>query len=147
MNKDFNDKINLLLRSQKALVQLEAQKRGRQIVFIAIGFIALLLTLIMLNMTAYFFLVTHFSSIISGLILTSINLAITLLFMLLAYKQNDTTQIKEMTFVRDFAVSQISNDVDDVKEKVNSVFDGSFFSFNGLVPFAITLLKYRRKIR
>jgi len=62
MNTDLNTKLNLLIRSEKALFKIEIRKRARQTVFITIALLAVLIALIMLKRAVILALQYFFSS-------------------------------------------------------------------------------------
>ncbi len=53
MNRELSNKLQLLLRSEKALLKLEMRKKGRQVVLTTIAVLAVLATLVMVNVSTY----------------------------------------------------------------------------------------------
>ena len=60
MSKDFNAKMKLLIKSEKAMLDLEIRKKSRQTFWIGLALLAALVTLVLLNVTVYLYLAqTH----------------------------------------------------------------------------------------
>ena len=149
MSQDFNAKLNLLVRSEKALLKLEIRKKSRQAVFIALGLIAILATLVMLNVTAYLYLSTLYSTVIAAAILTGLNLVVAIIFFTISSRQELGAEAEAMQEIRDFAWGQIADDIDEVKQDVSefrqsiqsaqSVFKRDFMLLKELVPIIRSL--------
>ncbi len=121
MSNTIQNKINLLLRSEKALLKLELRKRSKQIVLNTIALLALFITLVMVNISVYFYLSTFLSSALAALILALINLFISALFFIIASKQECAPEAEAILDVRDFAWSQILEDVQEFKHEASEV--------------------------
>lgn len=159
MNENMDAKVNLLVRSEKALLKMEMRKRSRQAVFIAIGLIAVLAALVMLNIALYLYLESNNTPLVSVVILAGINVVTAVLFFLIASRQEMGSEAESMREIRDFAWSQVSDDIDEVKQNVtefknsmqrvssgvNSVFSRDFFGLKGLMPIITALLETQKK--
>ena len=88
MSEDFNAKMKLLIKSEKALLSLEMRKKSRQTVWVAIGLLAVLAGLVMLNVTVFLLLETHYSNLVSAAILSGLNLLVAILFFLSFHLNN-----------------------------------------------------------
>ena len=158
MNKEFNANINLLVRSEKALLKMDMRVKSRQVVLVAVALIAVLIALVMINVTAYLFLDTLYTPVVSAAILTAINLFVALVFFVIASKQDVGQQAEAMQEIRDYAWSQISSDIDEVKQNatefkesiqqvsrgVNSVFRG-VSGIKGMMPIVQALFDMENK--
>ena len=119
MSEDFNAKMKLLIKSEKAILALEIRKKSRQIVFIALAMVAVLVALIMLNITVFLFLETKYTNLESAAIQTLLNIVFAALFFLVASRQTKGAEAESIEDIRDFAWSQISTDIDEVKQHVS----------------------------
>ncbi len=124
MNTDLNTKLNLLIRSEKALFKIEIRKRARQTVFITIALLAVLITLIMLNVTVYLSLAAHYSTQLSAAILTGSNLSVAILFFIIATYQGTSSEAESLQEIRDFAWDQVATELNGVKQQVSDFSDG-----------------------
>ena len=124
MDNDINAKLNLLIKSEKALFKLEIRKRGRQTVFIAVALLAVLIALVMLNVTAYLSLAAHYSTQVSAAILTGSNLGFAVLFLLIALRQDTGPETESLQEIRDFAWDQMAVEIDGMKQQVTEFGDG-----------------------
>lgn len=158
MSQDIGNKLYLLVQSEKALLKLEARKKSRQAVMSAIGVIAVFAALVMLNMSAYLYLSTQMTPQLSALTLAGFNLVLALLFFWVSSKQTTGTQAESIQEIRDFAVKQLADDVDDVKSSVlelkngfqsvsssvNGVLNRDLLALKGLIPLLQMLLDRRK---
>ncbi len=161
MKEDFNAKLNLLIKSEKALFRLEMRKKGRQSLFVAIALLAVLVALALLNVTIYLYLETRFSPMASAGILSGLNLAIALIFFIVAARQNTGPEAESLEEIREFAWKQVSQDLDGVKQQVgefsdgikrvsgsiNSVMHRDYSALAAMLPFVQSLLVARKKKR
>jgi len=159
MSEDFNAKMKLLIKSEKALLALEMRKKSRQTVWIALALLAVLVGLIMLNVTVYLLLSEHYSNLVSAAILSGLNILVATLFLLVASRQDRGPEAQSIEDIRDFAWEQISTDIDEVKQnvsdfkqsvtKVRSTVDdftsGNTFGLNKVLPIITTLIELNKK--
>jgi hypothetical protein len=159
MNDEFNAKIKLLVKSEKAMMRLEMNKKSRQTVLVAVALLAVLITLVMLNVTIFLYLDTLFTAPVSAAILTGGNFFFAVIFFVIASRQQLGKEAESIQEIRDFAWSQLSTDIDGVKAEVqafaqsaqrvkssvDSVVSGDFFGLKGVMPILQTLLEMRRK--
>jgi len=121
MNRELSNKLQLLLRSEKALMKLEMRKKGRQIILVAIAVLATLATLIMLNVSAYFYLIEKSTPLNAALILMAIDLAIAMLFFILAARQELGSEAESIHEVRDYAMKELSSEFDEIKDEASAI--------------------------
>ena len=159
MSKEFNSKIKLLIKSEKALLSLEMKKKSRQTLFISLALIAVLVTLVMTNITVYLFLSSTRTPLESATILTVINIIIAIVLFVIALKQTTGAEAESIKDIRDFAWDQISTDIDDVKENVSDFTDsvvkakktvdsftsGDLFGVKKVLPIITTLIDLNKK--
>ncbi len=159
MNKELSNKLNLLLRSEKALLKLEMNKKGRQVVLTAVGIIAVLATLVMLNITAYLHFVESFTPFHAALILTVVDLVLAILFFVLAARQELGKEAEAISDIRDYALKELSVEVEDIKQEaaeiresfskvsggISSVFNRDFSAVKALIPIVEMFVKSRKK--
>ena len=161
MNQDFNTRLNLLLKSEKALFRLEMRRRSRQTLFVAIALLAVLVALAMMNLAVYFYLETRFSPMMSAAILAGLNLTVAALFLFVASRQDVGPEAESLQEIRDFAWEQVSGDIEGVKQQVSEFTDGvrrvggnihaamhrDYAALVALLPFLRSLLEARKKKR
>ena len=159
MSEDFNAKIKLLIKSEKALLRLEMRRRGRQTVWIALALLAVLITLIMVNITTYLYLSTSYSNLESAIILTGLNLGVAILFFIFAARQSVGAEAASIEDIRDFAWEQVSGDLDEVKQNVSEFKDsvvkvkttvdsftsGDAFGIKKVLPIITTLIDLNKR--
>ena len=159
MSEDFNAKIKLLIKSEKALLSLEMRKKSRQTVWIALALVAVLVTLVMINITVYLYLSVTHSHLESAAILTGINLAVAILFFIIASRQDRGAEAASIEDIRDFAWDQVSTDLDEVKQHaadlknsvvkvkrtVDSFTTGDAFGIKKVLPIITTLIDLNKR--
>ena len=159
MNDDFNAKIKLLIKSEKALLSLELRKKSKETFWVVLGIVALFVSLVMVNITAYLYLSESFSNAESAGILTIINIVLAGIFFSIASKQDRGAEAESIEDIRDFAWQQVSTDIDEVKENiqeftqsivkvkdnVESFTKGDTFGIKKVLPIVTTLIDLARK--
>jgi hypothetical protein len=159
MSKDFNAKVKLLVKSEKALLSLEMRKKSRQTLFIALALLAVLVALVMMNITMYLYLATSHSSLESATILTLLNLFIAGIFFVIALKQDIGVEAESIEEIRDFAWRQVNDDINEVKHSVSEFKDsfvkvkkgvdsfsgGSSFGIKNILPIVTTLIDLNKR--
>ncbi len=159
MSEDFNAKIKLLIKSEKALLSLEMKKKSRQTVWVALGLVAVLVTLVMINITAYLYLSATHTQLEAAAILTGLNIAVAILFFVLASRQSVGAEAASIEDIRDFAWEQVSGDLDEVKQHaadlknsvvkvkktVDSFTTGDAFGIKKVLPIITTLIDLNKK--
>ena len=159
MSEDFNAKMKLLIKSEKALLSLEIKKKSRQTVWVALGLIAVLVTLVMVNITTYLYLENSYTQLEAAAILTGLNMAVAILFFVMASKQDLGAEASSIEDIRDFAWEQVSTDINEVKQSVtdfkNSVVKvkktvdgfttGDAFGIKKVLPIITTLIDLNKR--
>lgn len=159
MNKELSNKLNLLLRSEKALLKLEMQRKGRQVVLATIAILAVLATLVMMNVTAYLYFAERFSALESALMLTGIDLLLAILFFMLASRQALGSEAEAVHEIRDYALKELSGELDGIKQEaseiresfskvssgISSVFNRDYSAVKALIPLVEIFVKNRNR--
>ncbi len=159
MSEDFNAKMKLLIKSEKALLSLEMKKKSRQTIWVALGLVAVLVTLVMINITAYLYLSATHTQLEAATILTGLNIAVAILFFVLASRQSVGAEAASIEDIRDFAWEQVSGDLDEVKQHaadlknsvvkvkktVDSFTTGDAFGIKKVLPIITTLIDLNKK--
>jgi len=159
MNENFNAKMKLLIKSEKALLSLEMRKKSRQTLWISLALVAVLVSLVMLNVTVYLYLSTQYSNLISAAILSGLNISVAILFFFIASRQDRGIEAESIEEIRDFAWDQLSNDISEVKENLNdfkqsvakvkksvdSFTTGDAFGLKKVMPIITTLIELNKK--
>jgi uncharacterized membrane protein len=159
MSEDFNAKIKLLVKSEKALLNLEMRKKSRQTIWASLGLVAVLVTLVMLNITVYLYLSTTHTNLEAAMILSGINIAFVVIFFVLASRQTLGAEASSIEDIRDFAWEQLSTDINEVKQhatdiknsvaKVKKTVDGfttgDAFGIKKVLPIITTLIDLNKR--
>lgn len=159
MNKELHNKLHLLVRSEKALLKLEMRRKGRQAVLISIGLLAILATLVMLNVSGYLYFVQSFSTLHAAMILTAINLSLAILLFVLASRQELGAEAEAVHEIRDYALSELSGEFDEIKQEaseiresfskvsggISSLFNRDFSALKAVLPLVEMFVKTRKK--
>lgn len=159
MNKELSNKLQLLLRSEKALLKLEMRKKGRQVVLTTIAILAVLATLVMLNVSAYLYLIENSTPLNAALILMAIDLAVAMLFFILASRQELGNEAEAINEIREYALEELSGEFDEIKQEaseiresfskvsggISSVFNRDFSAVKALIPLVEMFVKTRNK--
>ena len=159
MSEDFNAKMKLLIKSEKALLSLEMRKKSRQTIWVALALLAVLITLIMVNITVYLYLATTHTNFEAAGILTGINVLVSLLFFVIASRQDVGAEASSIEDIRDFAWDQVSSDLDEVKQHatdlknsvvkvkrtVDSFTTGDAFGIKKVLPIITTLIDLNKR--
>ena len=159
MNKELSKKFQLLLRSEKALLKLEMRKKMRQVVLTTIAILAVLATLIMLNVSIYLYLIENSTPLNAALILTAVDLAVAILFFILASRQELGSEAEAINEIRDYALEELSEDFDEIKQEaseiresfskvsggISAVFNRDFSAVKAVIPLVEMFVKTRNK--
>ncbi len=159
MNKDVTKKINLLIRSEKALLKLEMRRTGRQVLLVAVAVLAILATLVMLNTAAYFYLIETQSPFYAALILSGVDLVLAVLFLVLASRQEIGVEADAINEIRDYALSELTEDFDEIRQEaleirngfskvssgISSVFNRDFSALKSIMPIVEMVFESRKK--
>ena len=159
MKKDIDTKLKLLIKSEKALLGLQMRTKSRQTFWIALALLALLVTLVLSNLTLYLYLAQEHTPLVSAAILTLCNLAVAALFFFISTKQENHSEAKAIEEIRDFAWEQVSEDIEELKEGVgefkesvlrakkgvDSLASGAAFGLNKVMPIVSTLMELNKK--
>jgi len=159
MSEDFNAKMKLLIKSEKAMLSLEMRKKSRQTIWIALALLAVLLGLITINVTIYLYLETMYTNLMSAAILSGVNLFAAGIFFMIASRQTTGAETEAIEEIRNFAWTQVQTDIDDVKENVTQFTDsiskvkksvdnftsGDAFGLKKIMPIITTLIDLNKK--
>ena len=159
MSEDFNAKMKLLIKSEKAMLSLEMRKKSRQTVWVVLALFAVLVGLITLNITVFFYLETMYTNLISAAILSGLNLFAAAIFFMIAARQTTGAETEAIEEIRNFAWAQVQTDIDDVKQNVTQFADsiskvkkgvdnitsGDAFGLKKVMPIITTLIDLNKK--
>jgi flagellar basal body-associated protein FliL len=159
MSEDFNAKIKLLIKSEKALLSLEMKKKSKQTLWVALGLVAVLVALVMVNITAYLYLAETHTPLNAAAILTGLNIVVAVVFFMLASRQTVGAEAAAIEDIRDFAWEQVSTDINEVKQNVTEFKDsvvkvkktvdgfttGDAFGMKKILPIITTLIDLNKR--
>jgi len=157
MNGNFDKKLNLYLRSERAMLDIFVRDQLRQLFFVSLGLIALFTALIMFDIAIFVTLQHYFTANITAFILAGIHVGLCLIFILCAKHKKNQRDIEALRDIRDFAKEQVCQDIkiatDDVihmgksvkniTHDVSSIFSGEAFGLAGLIPIIQRILKHK----
>ncbi len=144
MNNNFSTKIKLLIKSEKALLNLELRKKSKQAIWIAIAILSSFTALVMFNITIFLYLSESFANTTSAAILTIINLVFTAIALFISSSKNKSAEIRSIEEMRDYAWSEIANDVDETRQSFQDLKD-NIFGLKSLLPVLTTLINLAKK--
>ncbi len=159
MSQDFNAKLNLLIKSEKALFRLEVRRKSRQGLFVAIALLAMLAALILFNLALYHYLSTRYGPMNSAAILAGLNLFVSGVFLFIASRQKAGPEADSLQEIRDFAWEQVAADLESTRQQVseltssvrrvggniNAVMHRDYSALAALLPFVQSLVAKRKK--
>ena len=115
-------KLQILARSEMALLKLQAQRSTSRTSLLVVALVFVLLTLGMLNFSAYQALVETQSPALAALIVAVINGFLALIMVLISRSAGPNAEQEKMVRdIRDLAYNELSADFDEVKSKVSQV--------------------------
>ena len=158
MKRELKDKVQLLLRSEKALFKLEMQRRSRQLLLVVIAAIAILAAVVMINVSSYLYLSETLTPLQSATILSVSDVLLSLLMLWLATRQELGKEAEAMHEIRNFAMQELSEELGEIEQEaaeiragfsevskgVSSLFNRDFSALKALVPL-IELFVQKRK--
>ena len=121
---DSSFKLQLLIRSELALMRIGADKAVTRSGYFAVAMLFVLLGLGMLNYSAYLALAERIHPSLAALIISSINIVIAAIAIILGRSAHSSDREELMAKeVRDMAYKELGKDVEEVKLKVESLTD------------------------
>ena len=151
MNSSIDHKLKLYIRSEKALLKLELRKKSRQVILLLLATVAFLMTLLMLNVTAFFYLQTQMGSEMAALTLGGMNAVLTLILLLVALSKSSSAEEEALQEIRDYALEEVTEEINGVKadllevkqsiEGVITRFKREFLALKGLINIAQLVLE------
>lgn len=155
MNGNFDEKLSLYLRSERAMLDIFFRNTLRQIFFMILGFIALLTALIMLDIALFFTLQNYFKTHLTAFILSGSHVFLFFIFYLLAKHKKHQQETKALRDIRDFAKDHVTHDLKIATDEVvhvgksvkrmthdiSSIFSSEAFGLVGLIPLIQRIIK------
>ncbi|MDF1827117.1 MAG: hypothetical protein P1U39_02440 [Legionellaceae bacterium] len=155
MHRNFEKKLSLYLRSERAMLDVFVRDQLRQLVFGSLGLIAFLTAFILLDIALFFTLQQYFPTHMTAFILAGSHVVLGLICVVFAKKKKHQQEVEALRDIRDFAKAEVSHDIklaaDDVihmgksvktfTNDVSSIFSGEAFGLAGLIPIIQSILK------
>jgi choline-glycine betaine transporter len=124
-----------------------------------ISLLAILATLVMVNITTYLYLVESYSPLYAALILTGVDFAIAIIFLILASRQELGSEAEAVHEIRDYALTELSGEFDEIKQEateiresfskvssgISSLFNRDFSAVKAILPLVEMFVKTRKK--
>ena len=129
-------KLKLLARTESTLLRLQAQRTGKQIVFLAVAVGMVLLTVVMLNVGTFELLAEYVGKAYSAFIMAGANALLATVLVVLALTLKPGREEQMAREIREMVVHDISSDAEKVKEQVTKVSDGVRDFQSGLSSFS-----------
>ena len=159
MCEQFESKLNVYIRSERAMLDIFVRDKLRQLFFTAVGVIALFTALVLFDMGMFFTLTDYFSIKITAFILAGANAILFLMFLLFSKRKKHRKEVEALKEIRDFAKEEVLKDVKVVTDEVvevgqsvghvvhgaSSIFRGEVFSLVSLFSTINNLLKNNKK--
>ena len=114
-------KIRLLTRAEMALLRIHMRVAAKQSALYATAILLVLLSVLMLNVAAYFALNESFGKDVAALIVAAVNAVLAIILMLIASRTKPGPEAEMAQEIRDLAVAEINADVDRIRDGVNEV--------------------------
>ena len=158
MCKNFESKLNVYIRSERAMLDIFMRDKLRQLLLVVIGVIALFTALIMLDLSLFFTLKSHFSTEMTAFILGDANILVFVVSLLFSKRKKHRKEVEALKEIRDFAKEEVLKDVKVATDEVvevgqsvghvvqgaSSIFNGEVFSLASLLATINTLLKNKK---
>ena len=116
---DFLKKMQVLLRTETAIFRINLQTAGKQIVLFAVGIVLILLALAALNVGIYTALADRYGGVAGALIVAVINGILAVILMVVANRTKPGPEAAMAKEIRDLAISEISTDVDKIRQNLD----------------------------
>ena len=117
-------KLQILARSEMALLRIQARRNAARTVLFAVALVFVLLALGMLNFAGYQALAVTHGPAIAAMFVALADGVIALIIVFISRSAGPNTEQEKMVRdIRDLAYNELSADFDEVKEKVTQVTD------------------------
>ena len=117
-------KLQILARSEMALLRIQARRNAARTVLLAVALVFVLLALGMLNFAGYQALAVTQGPAIAAMLVALADGVIAIIVVIIARGAGPNTEQEKMVRdIRDLAYNELSADFDEVKEKVSQVTD------------------------
>jgi hypothetical protein len=158
MSDDFDSKLSLYLRSEKALFTLALREKARQAVYVIFALMALLATLVLCNIGLFYTLLDYISPQLCAFVLAGINILISVIMIIISAKKKTTGEVDALIEIRDFAKTEVADElqkskkeiaemgssVKNVADDVNAILSGTAFGIQTLLPILQRILKSKK---
>jgi hypothetical protein len=148
MKDNFECKLSLYLRSERAMLDIFLRDKSRQLFFIGMGFVALFIALIFFDIALFFILKIYFSIHITAFILAGAHALFFLICLGFSKRKKQQKEVEALKDIRDFSKEEVvkdlknaKNEVLDISHSVKSICRGEFLSLARLIPILRDLLK------
>ena len=119
--ESFLLKVRLLTRAELVLVRLHIRRAARQASLIAVGIVAILLAIAMINVAGYFYFADQLGRVAAALVLAGLNGLLAIVLFLVSNRLGLGPEEQMAGEIRDLAVAQISADAQRVKDDVDKM--------------------------
>ncbi len=151
MCEQFETKLRVYLKSERAMLDVLVQNKLRQCFLIGIGLITLLTALVMLDIALFFKLAAYLSISNTALVLAGANALLFLVFLLCAKIRKHRKEVEALREIRDFAKEEVAKDLKEVGQSahqavhsVSSIFTGEAFSLASVLAAVHHLLQDKK---
>ena len=116
---DFLKKMQVLLRTEAAIFQINLQTAGKQIILFAVGIVLILLAVAALNVGIYTALADRYGGVTGALIVAAINGILAVVLMVVANRTKPGPEAAMAKEIRDLAISEINTDVNKIRQNLD----------------------------
>ncbi|MDX2346592.1 MAG: hypothetical protein QNK11_06975 [Legionella sp.] len=121
MADKFDAKLQLYLRSERAMLGVFLRNQSRKYLLILIGFIALFIALILCDIGVFFVLNTYLSTPKTAFVLACAHVLLFLILMIFSKIKHHQKEVAALEDIRDFAKEEVSKDLKAAKDEVLEV--------------------------
>ena len=117
----FLKKIQVLVKCETAILQINLQTVARQIILFAVGIVLILLAVAMLNVAIYVAISEHYGQVAGALIVAVINGLLAVALMGVANRTKPGPEAAMAKEIRELAITEINSDVEKVGQNLNDL--------------------------
>ncbi len=118
MDDNFEAKLQLYLRSERAMLDIFIRDKSRQLLFLFMSLMALLTAWIMFDIAVFFTLGAYFTVKMTTFILAAANVLLFLIFICCSKRRKHQKEVEALQDIRDFAKHEVTKDLKVVKNEV-----------------------------
>ncbi len=135
MDSQFDRKLSLYMRSERAMLAIWLRRKARQLFWVLIALIACLTALILVDVGAFLTLSTYYAPKASAFILAGCNIVLCLACIAFSSRKGHKGEEAALKDIRDFAKDELGKDLEIVKDEVVEVGQSVGSAVHGVSAF------------